>query len=80
MIGDSGGDEKHNDFDPDERDEEENAIKHRSPHQEQGNDFCPYRYGFLLPEITYVGTEILVVQEPLIEPGRTFKIERCGEQ
>lgn len=33
MIGDSGGDEKHNDFDPDERDEDENAIKHRSPHQ-----------------------------------------------
>lgn len=62
MIGDSGCDEKHHDFDPDKRDEEENAIKHRSPHQEQGDDFGPQRYGFLLPEIAYVSAEMAVIQ------------------
>lgn len=33
MIGDSGCDEKHHDFDPDKRNEEEDAVEHGSPHQ-----------------------------------------------
>ena len=72
--------EEHHYFHPYQWYEKEDAVNHGSPHQQQGDDFGPQRDGLVLTEIPDIGTEVFVVQQPLVQTGRTSEIEGRREQ
>ena len=48
----------------------ENAVKHRPPHERQGNDLGTERYGAIFAEVPYILAETGVCEQPTVKPGR----------
>ena len=66
MISDSCGYQSQENLYPYKRNQEEDAIEHRSPHQHKGDNLGAERYCLVFPEIADVWTEVPVIQQPVI--------------
>ena len=60
--------------------EAEYAVEHRAPQQCQGVDFGAQRNGSVLAEITDVGPQLAMSQQPCIKPFGGAQPEGCREQ
>ena len=62
------------------REQRADAVKHRAPHQGDGNDFGAHGYGAVFAEIADVFAEVTVRDQPFVKPRRRADPEGRRQQ
>ena len=67
MISDSCGNQSQENLYPYQGNQEENTIKHGSPHQYEGNYLGAERNRFVFTVVADIRTKITMIEQPVIE-------------